>query len=121
MASDAKFVEFVLDQLSGVDASSRKMFGEFAIYGGGKVVALICGNQLFFKPTEAGRRFIGNPVETPAYPGAKPSFLIEGGLDDATWMRELLKVTVAELPETKAKATRPARPAAKRNTKSRRI
>lgn len=116
MASDEKFVEFVLDQLSGVGATSRKMFGEYAIYCSGKVVALVCGNKLFVKPTEAGRRFISNPTEAPAYPGAKPSFVIEGGLDDAAWMRELFRVTAAELPQRKPKTKRPAKSAAKRES-----
>lgn len=107
MASDEKFVEFILDQLRGVSGlSSRKMFGEFAIYGSGKVVALVCDNQLYVKPTDAGRRFIGVPVESPAYPGAKPSFLISNGLDDPAWLRNLIELTTADLPQPKMRAKR---------------
>jgi len=87
MASDQDFVDFIVDQLENAgDISSRKMFGEYAIYCDGKVTALVCDNQLFVKPTEAGRSFIGEVVEAPPYPGAKMSFLIEDGFEDRDWI-----------------------------------
>ena len=60
MATRQLIVDFIREQMSGVpDLAARKMFGEFAIYSLGKVVALVCDDQLFVKPTEAGKRFIG--------------------------------------------------------------
>jgi len=104
MASDKAYVDFVMDQLSAVHGvSSRKMFGEYAIYVGAKVVALICDNSLFVKPTEAGRKYIGHPVEAPAYKGAKPSFLIQDAVDDREWLQNLFTLTEAELPQPKPK------------------
>ena len=77
MASDKSFVEFIVDQIEDAGLITyKKMFGEYAIYCDDKVVALICDNRLFVKPTEGGRAFIGNVVEAPAYPGAKLSFII---------------------------------------------
>ena len=55
-------------------------------------------DQLFVKPTTAGREFIGDVVEAPAYAGAKNSFLIEEQVEDGDWLTNLLKVTAAELP-----------------------
>jgi len=66
---------------------------------------LVCDNKLFIKPTEAGRQFIGNVVEAPPYPGAKPSFLIEEQIEDREWISELVRITVAALPEPKPKKT----------------
>ena len=104
MASDLEFVEFVADQLKGAgDISYRMMFGEYALYCGGKIVALICDNQFFVKPTEAGRSFIGDVVEAPPYPGAKPSFLIGEQIEDKDWMSNLVRLTEKELPEPKPK------------------
>lgn len=104
MASDLEFVEFAVDQMAGAGVVSyRKMFGEYAIYCEGKVVALICDNQLFVKQTQAGRSFIGDVVEAPAYAGAKPSFLIEEHLDDKDWISNLIRLTEQELPAPKAK------------------
>jgi len=103
MASDAEFVRFVTGQLEhSVAITSRKMFGEYAIYSNGKLVALICDNQLFVKQTDGGRVFIGDVTEASPYSGAKPSFLVEE-LDDADWLSELIKITERELPAPRMK------------------
>lgn len=83
--------------------SYRKMFGEYALYCNNKVVALVCDNQLFVKPTRAGNDYIGNPVEAPPYPGAKPYFLIEEKSEDPDWLGELIRITERELPVPKPK------------------
>ena len=104
MASDQHFVDFVVDQLSGVgEITAKKMFGEYGIYGLGKMFALVCDNKLFVKPTQAGRDFICEPVEEPPYPGAKNSFLIEDQLEDRDWLTKLVLVTIEELPMPKPK------------------
>ena len=110
MASDLDFVEFVVDQVgSDCNVTYRKMFGEYALYSRGKVVALICDNQLFVKPTEAGRAFIGEVVEAPPYPGAKLSFLILDGIEDREWLTKLIAVTEAALPRPKPKTNKTKR------------
>ncbi len=100
MASDKDFVDFVIGQIENAGfIDYKKMFGEYAVYSDGKVVALICDNRLFIKPTEGGRKFIGDVVEAPAYPGAKNSFLIGDGIEDRDWFSELVRITARELPE----------------------
>jgi len=104
IGSQSGFVDYVCDQLSDAgNVSARKMFGEYAVYCEGKVVALVCDDQLFVKPTPGGRAFIGSVTEAPPYPGAKPYFLIEGQLDDREWMSKLIALTANELPAPKAK------------------
>ncbi len=104
MASDLIFVEFIIDQIDSTESITfKKMFGEYAIYCGNKIVALVCDNQLFVKPTEKGRAFIGDVVEAPSYPGAKPSFLIEAKFENREWLSRLIQVTAKELPEPKPK------------------
>ena len=118
MASDLAFVEFVADQLdAGCGASYRKMFGEYALYSKGKVVALICDNQLFVKPTEAGRSFIGDVVEAPPYPGAKPAFLIQDRIEDRAWLTELIIRTEQALPRPKPKPKKKQQPGSTRKRK----
>jgi len=104
MASDLDFVEYVRDQMSGAGhVTFRKMFGEYAVYCGNKVVALVCDNQLFVKPTSGGRKMIGEVTEAPPYPGAKNCFLIDEQLEDHTFMSELIRLTTCELPTPKPK------------------
>lgn len=105
MASDPDFVEFIADQMR--DAGSityRKMFGEYALYCDGKVIALICDDQLFVKPTEIGRSYIGKVCEAPPYPGAKMYFLIEDAFEDRDWLCGLIRITADELASPKPKA-----------------
>ncbi|MCB0747991.1 MAG: TfoX/Sxy family protein [Ignavibacteriae bacterium] len=104
MASKLEFIKYVVGQLSNLDEVEYKyMFGEYALYYNKKVVALICDDQLFVKPTDAGRKFIGKVFEAQAYPGAKPTFLIEGKMEDKDWLSELIKITEKELPKPKPK------------------
>jgi len=104
MASDINFVDFVLAQIkhSG-EITAKKMFGEYGMYADGKLFGLICDNKLFIKPTNAGRKFIGNVVEAPPYEGAKPSFLIEDKMEDSEWLSELVRLSLNELPAPKPK------------------
>jgi len=102
MASDLKFVEFVVDQTDEDCAVTyKRMFGEFGLYSDGKFFGVICDDRLFVKPTEGGRAFIGEVVESPPYPGAKPSLLIGDKIEDAEWLSELVRITARELPMPK--------------------
>jgi len=99
MASDQDFVDFVVDQFHGdLGVTSKKMFGEFGLFSGGKMFGAVCDDRLFVKPTEGGRAFIGDVVEAPMYPGAKPSFVIEDRIEDPDFLSELARITVRELP-----------------------
>ena len=105
MASKQSTVDYIVDQLGGPDVvTAKKMFGEYGVYKDSKLVALICDNQLFVKPTDSGRAFIGPPGAAPPYPGAKPYFLILGeSWDDSAWLCELFNRTAAALPLPKPK------------------
>jgi len=104
MSSDKEFVEFVVAQIENAGIITyKKMFVEYAVYSNGKVVALICDNQLFIKPTEKGRIFIGTVNEAPPYPGAKNSFLIDDKIEDKEWISQLIRITERELPAPKPK------------------
>ena len=108
MASEQRNVDFVLEQMSAAGhVSARKMFGEYAIYSADKVVALFCDDQLFLKPTDAGRAFLGKVKEARPYPGAKPYFLITGDCcEDREWLSELVRVTERALPKPEPKLPR---------------
>jgi len=107
MASDIGFVEYVCEQVAGSGhITHRRMFGEFALYCDGKVVALICDNQFFLKPTAAGRALLQRVKEAPPYPGAKLYYLLDADLEDAERMAQLVRATAAELPPPKAPAAK---------------
>jgi len=97
MSSDKSFVDFIVDQIENAGRITyKKMFGEYGIYCDDKIVALICDNQLFIKPTEAGKSFIGNVLEAPPYPGAKLYFLIEDKFEEREWISNLIRITAED-------------------------
>jgi hypothetical protein len=68
MASRQSTVDFIIDQiLEAGDVSARKMFGEYGLYCGGKMVALVCDDQLFVKPTVGGRSLLKTVTEASPY------------------------------------------------------
>lgn len=105
MATTQDFVDHVFEQTELAHRlSARKMFGEFALYLDGKVVALLCDNQVFVKPTPEGRALLGRVTEGFPFPGAKPHIQADEWLDDRERLTQLLLVTHAALPEPKPKA-----------------
>lgn len=108
MGSSLNFVEFVADQMEGAgEITYKMMFGEYGLYCDGKIVALVCDDLFFVKPTEAGRKFIKDPVEASPYPGAKNYFLIEEQIENRDWVSMLIRVTADELPEPKPRKKKP--------------
>jgi TfoX/Sxy family transcriptional regulator of competence genes len=105
MATKADFIEYVREQLAGAGAVSfRRMFGEYAVYLDERVVALVCDNQLFVKPTAGGRAFLGTVTEAPPYPGASRYFLVDEALESPQEVAQLIRITARELPAPKPKA-----------------
>ena len=104
MATQQKFVDFIIEQIDIPEQITyKKMFGEYGLYFGDKMFALVCDNKLFIKPTLSGREYINDVVEESPYSGAKPCFLIEEKIEDCVWLRKLVEITVKELPEPKLK------------------
>ena len=103
MASNPDFVQYITDQCSKAgEITTRKMFGDYAIYCNGKIFGLISDNGFYIKPTEAGRQLLRSHDLRPPYEGAKPYFFIED-IDDNEYLAHLVKATCTELPEPKPK------------------
>ncbi len=109
MATSQGTMDFLLDQLSTLgEASGRKMFGEYCLYLAGKPVGLVCDDQLYLKPTQAGRAMLGNAVEGAPYPGARPHLLITPDQwEDAEWLCDIVRATATDLPQPKVRKPRP--------------
>lgn len=105
MATKQSTVDFIADQVSGAgEIRTRKMFGEYALYCNEKVVALICDDQLFIKPTEPGFKFLDESHGAPPYPGAKNYLKVpEDKWDDREWLADFIKASADVLPVIKKK------------------
>lgn len=107
MPTDQSFADHVCEQIRHAGKITfKKMFGEYAVYCDEKVVGLICDNQFFLKPTDAGRKLLPEVTMGEPYPGAKPYFLMDAELDQPQRIQQLVRVTAAELPLAKPKKKR---------------
>ena len=105
MATKQNTIEYLTDQIQNAGViRSRKMFGEYAIYCDEKVVALVCDDVLYIKPTSAGKKFLDETHEAPPYPGAKNYLKVpEEKWEDRDWLTKLVSQTTASLPLPKPK------------------
>ena len=109
MASDPDFVDHVSAQIGlGREITHRKMFGEYALYLNGTVVAFVCDNQLYVKPTAEGRAVLGQVSEHSPFPGAKLYFRIDDELDRRELIQRLLRVTAVAAPKARPKGAKKA-------------
>ncbi|GAB1367235.1 TfoX/Sxy family protein [Candidatus Cloacimonadaceae bacterium] len=100
MATKKETMDYLLGQLQELEkVRYLKMFGEYGIYFQEKMIALVCDDQLYIKPTKAGKEYLGEVEEAPPYPGAKNWFLVpEEDWEDAVWLGGLIRATTPEVP-----------------------
>ena len=108
MATQKDTIEFILGKLRDRGRfSARAMFGEYALYADGKVVALVCDNLLYVKIVPASQELERQCEQGEPYPGAKPHYLVEEGqLSTIENLPALLGAVAASLPEKKHPAER---------------
>ena len=86
------------------------MFGEYAFYLDGKVVAFACDNSLFVKPSRAADSIAPGLPRRPPYPGAKDYPVADELLDDTDSLRHLITETAALMPAPGPKKARKPKP-----------
>ena len=103
MASSKEYLDFVLEQLSGIEGISyRAMMGEYIKYCKGKVVGGIYDDRFLVKPTKSSQRLMaGAPLEVP-YDGAKEMLLVED-IENREFLNKLFCEMLHELPYPKKK------------------
>ena len=103
MASSKDYLQFILEQLSGLpDITYRMGMGEYMIYYQGKLAAYICDDRLLVKPLESVKRLLPDAPMEPPYEGAKDMVLVED-VDNSDFLKGLFKAMYDELPLPKPK------------------
>ena len=103
MASSKEYLNFILEQLSGMEGISyRAMMGEFIIYYNGKIVGGIYDNRFLVKPVKAAVAMLPDAKMELPYEGGKEMLLVED-VDNKEFIRELLLAMYDELPAVKKK------------------
>ena len=101
MASSKEYLEFIMEQLAGMeDVSWRAMMGEYIIYYRGKIVGGIYDDRFLVKPVEAAVAMMPEAEMEQPYEGAKEMLLVDD-VDDREFLCKLLEAMYDELPAPK--------------------
>ena len=103
MASSREYLDFIIEQLSGLDdIAYRAMMGEYIIYYRGKVLGGIYDDRFLIKPTKSAKKLMPDaPYELP-YDGAKEMLLVDN-VESREFLCKLFEAVFDELPEPKKK------------------
>lgn len=105
MASSKEYLNFVLEQLSGLpDISCRAMMGEYVICYQGKVIGGVCDDRFLVKPTDSAKRLMPDGIFDLPYQGAKEMLLAD--MDNRELLNELIPAIADDLPESRKKRGR---------------
>ena len=103
MASSKDYLDYILDQLSGLDdISYRTMMGEYIIYYRGKLVGGIYDDRFLVKPVKSALAMMPDAEMELPYEGAKEMLLIDD-VDNREFLRKLFEAIYEELPAQKKK------------------
>ena len=104
MSTSKETIAYILEQLEPLDVRSRPMFGEYGLYCDDKVVAFVCDDTLFLKPTDIAEEFSSAEHLAPCYPGSKDYYSVpKDKLADTNWLQGFVQRTADVLPAPKPK------------------
>ena len=103
MASGKEYLDFILDQLSGLEGISfRSMMGEYILYYHGRIVGGIYDDRFLVKPTKSALAMMPEADREIPYEGAKEMLLVDN-VDSREFLANLLTAMEKELPPPKKK------------------
>lgn len=103
MASGKEYLDFILEQLSGLEGITYKpMMGEYILYLHGKIVGGIYDDRFLVKPTKSALAMMPDADRELPYEGAKEMLLVDN-VDNREFLKELLTAMFDGLPAPKQK------------------
>ena len=103
MASSRAYLDFILEQLSGIDRITYKqMMGEYILYMNGRIIGGIYDDRFLVKPTRSARAMMPHADMELPYEGAKEMLLVDN-VDYRDLLTQLLTAVYDELPAPKTK------------------
>ena len=103
MASSKEYLDYIIEQLSGLeDITYKAMMGEYIIYYRGKIIGGIYDNRFLVKPVISAIKRMPNAEYELPYKGAKEMLLVNE-VDNKFFLADLLDAMYDELPAPKEK------------------
>lgn len=104
MATDLSYIQFVCEQLHGVDdVRYKKMFGEYMVYVQDKPVLLVCDNTVFVKQLPQLEELMKDAETGLPYEGTKPHYVLD--IENEQLTQEVVKLLteITPLPKKRIK------------------
>ena len=103
MASSKEYLDFILEQLSGLNGiTSQQMMGEYILYINGRIFGGIYDDRFLVKPTKSAMAMMPDADRELPYEGAKEMLLVDN-VDNRDFLTELVTAMYDELPAPKPK------------------
>ena len=103
MASNKEYLDFILEQLSGLEGITfKQMMGEYILYLNGRIFGGIYDDRFLVKPTKSAVAMMPEADRELPYEGAKEMLLVDN-VDNREFLEELLNAMYDELPAPKKK------------------
>ena len=103
MASGKEYLDYILEQLSGLDGVTYKqMMGEYILYYRGKIIGGIYDNRFLVKPTKTAIAMMPDADRELPYEGAKEMLLVDN-VDNREFLTRMVTAMADELPAPKQK------------------
>ena len=98
MATSKEYMDFIMDQLSGLnDITCRPMMGEYILYYRGRIIGGVYDNRFLVKPTKSAIAMMPQAERELPYEGAKEMILVDN-VESRDFLHKLLEAMVNELP-----------------------
>ena len=103
MASEREYLDFILEQLSGLEGITfKQMMGEYILYINGRIFGGIYDDRFLVRPTKSAAAMMPDADRELPYEGAKEMLLVDN-VDNREFLRELVTAMYDELPAPKQK------------------
>ena len=103
MASSKEYLDFILEQLAGLNSiTSKQMMGEYILYMNGRIFGGIYDDRFLVKPTKSAMAMMPDADRELPYEGAKEMLLVDN-VDNRDFLTELVTAMYDELPAPKPK------------------
>lgn len=103
MASTKGYLDFIMEQLSGLEEITyRAMMGEYILYYRGKIVGGIYDDRLLVKPVKSAVALMPDAAYELPYEGAKEMLLVQD-VDSREFLTGLFTAMYDDLPAPKKK------------------
>ena len=102
MATTKEYIQFVLEQLDGIDdVTCKKMFGEYMVYVQEKPVLIVCDNCVMVKKLPELAEIMRDAPDGVPYEGAKVHYMLD--IENRELTRAVIEILVRVTPVPKRK------------------